>query len=63
MPTAGVTATPVRPGSTSANSVWRFPPPSPASSPCVVQRWPDGGTHWRSSEQILQAGGGFSVSG
>ena len=65
---AGGEGATVRPGSTSQNSQCRRSgrgpgPPSAASSSWVVQRCPEGGTHWRSSEQILQDAGGFSVSG
>src|SRR6201992_567275 len=61
MPTVGVTPTPRRPGSTSQTSQCLLP--APARSAWVVQRWPDGGTHCRSSAQITQDGGGSAVSG
>ena len=60
MPTDGETPIPVSPGSSAQNSERR---PPVASSSWVVQRWPEGGTHWRSSAQITQDAGGFWESG
>ena len=55
-PDAGLEPTiPIRPGSTSRTTEWQ---PSAASCAIVVQRWPAGGTHWRSSSHSGQRSGG-----
>src|SRR6202165_711061 len=59
MPTAESAPNPVRPGSSSRTSMrW----PSPRSPVSVTQRCPLGGTYCRSSSQIAQCAGGFSLS-